>query len=200
MGRQLELPLRKRGGKRKGAGRPRKLEHPGLDGPGVPHLARPDFAPRYPVHVTQRVRPGVGYLRAQRPSEAILRALRVASERFGVRVVHYSVQRTHLHLIVEAEGKAALSRGMQGLLIRIAKAVNRVNRRRGRVFVDRYHAEILRSPRQVANTRRYVLENHRHHTREYLPPHWRDPLATAKSPLVLPLTWLLRSGWLLAAP
>jgi hypothetical protein len=171
-----------------------------LTGPGVPHLARPDFAGRFPLHVTLRVQPGVGYLRAQRPAGVIEGALRAAGERFGMRIVHYSVQGTHLHLLIEAEGVAALSRGMLGLATRIGKGLNRIAHRRGKVFVDRYHANILRSPRQVANARRYVLENHRHHTREYLPAHWRDPLSTARAPLSAPSTWLLRAGWRLAAP
>jgi hypothetical protein len=117
-----------------------------------------------------------------------------------MRVVHYSIQGTHLHLLVEAEGARALSRAMQGLTSRLAKRLNTLSGRRGGVFVDRYHAVVLRSPRQVANARRYVLENHRHHTREYFPAHWRDPLSTARAPLAPPGTWLLREGWRLAPP
>jgi putative transposase len=198
--RQLELALPKKGGLRKGAGRPRKRPHPGLDGPGVPHVVRPEFAARYPLHVTHRVVPGVGHLRSYRFVQAIQTALKAASERLGMRVVHYSIQDNHLHLLVEAEGAAALSRAMQGLSIRIARRVNAAGRRHGKVFVDRFHAVILKSPRQVANARRYVLENHRHHTREHLPAHWRDPLSTAKSPLAPPATWLLKEGWRVGAP
>ena len=117
-----------------------------------------------------------------------------------MRVVHYSIQGTHLHLLLEAESAEALSRGMQGLSIRIARRINAACGRRGKVFVDRYHAVILRSPRQVANARRYVLENHRHHTREHLPAHWRDPLSTSRAPLVPPATWLLREGFRLGVP
>jgi putative transposase len=174
--------------------------HPGLIGPGVSHLRRPELAARYPVHVTQRVQPGVGYLRAYSRAEIIKSALQAARARFGMRVVHYSIQGTHLHLIVEAEGAKALSQAMRGLATRIARRLNGLTGRRGKVFVDRYHAQALKSPRQVANARRYVLENYRHHTREYLGPHWRDPLSTAAAPLVAPSTWLLSAGWRLAAP
>jgi hypothetical protein len=170
-----------------------------LQGPGVPHTKRPDFAARFPLHVTLRVQPGVGHLRTYRPAQIILGALRGCQERFGARVVHFSIQGTHLHLLVEAEGAAALSRALQALAMRIAKGLNACARRRGPVFVDRYHAVILRSPRQVANARRYVLDNHRHHTREWLPDHWRDPLASARAPLRAPSTWLLRDGWRLAS-
>jgi putative transposase len=197
---QLELALPRKGGARKGAGRPRTRPHPGLEGRGVPHVVRPEFAARFPLHVTHRVVPGVGHLRSYRFAQAIQTSLKAASERLGMRVVHYSIQDNHLHLLVEAEGAAALSRAMQGLSIRIARRVNAAGRRRGKVFVDRFHAVILKSPRQVANARRYVLENHRHHTREYLPQHWRDPLSTAKAPLVTPSTWLLKEGWRVGAP
>ena len=193
---QIALPFPKRGGRRKGAGRPRVRSHPGLPGPGVPHLRREAFAAREPVHVTQRVRPGVGYLRSQLRSTLILAALRKAN---GLRVVHYSIQGNHLHLIVEAAGAGELSRAMQGLASSIARGLNRLAGRRGGVFVDRFHAHPLRTPREVANALRYVRENRRHHAPEPLPPAFRDELSSAiDSPLLEPRVWLLRVGWLRA--
>jgi REP element-mobilizing transposase RayT len=140
--------------------------------------------------------PGLGYLRGGRLAKKIEAALREASELHGVRVVHYSIQGNHLHLIVEAQSTRALARGMQGLAIRLAKRLNRALRRRGQVFADRYHAHALATRREVANAVRYVLANYRHHTREHLPPRWDDPRAThADSPLAAPRTWLLRVCW-----
>src|SRR3954463_23434 len=63
MARQMTLRLPEWGGKRKGAGRPRTRPHPGLEGPGVPHLRRDAFASRHPVHVTMKLHPGVVSLR-----------------------------------------------------------------------------------------------------------------------------------------
>jgi REP element-mobilizing transposase RayT len=194
---QLSLQFPKRGGKRPGAGRPRIHERPGLDGPGVPHLKREAFASRRAVHVTQRVRPDVGYLRKQGPARVLLGAFKDAAERGGMRIAHYSVQGQHLHLVVEAADARALSRGMQGLAIRVARRLNARLGRRGPVFADRYHAHVLDSRREVANAVRYVTGNHRHHTREWLPADFRDPLATSPDrPLATPLLWLLRVGWL----
>ncbi|SRR5712692_377405 len=197
MGRQLELALPKWGGRRKGAGRPRKREHPGLLKPGVPHLRRPDFAARNPIHVTQRVQPGVGFLRSQLRAKIIEEALRAVGGR--MRVVHYSIQGNHLHLIVEVESTQDLSRAMQALAIRIARRLNALAARKGAVFVDRYHAHALATRREVAHAVRYVLDNYRHHAREYLPPRWRDPLSSAapreEAPVAAPRTWLLRVGW-----
>jgi putative transposase len=114
-------------------------------------------------------------------------------------VVHFSVQGNHLHLIVEAEGKEALSRSMKGLAVRIAVGLNQLIGRRGTVF-DRYHAHVLETPREVANAVRYVLQNYRKHARETLPARWRDPFATSvAAPLREPKVWLLRVGWMHAA-
>ena len=197
---QLEFVLPKRGGKRLGAGRPRIRPHRGLIGKGVPHLQRAEFAARNPVHITQRMRPGVGHLRTQSRFALIQGALRDASGKFGMQVVHFSVQGNHLHLIVEADGRAALSKSMKGLAVRIAVGLNRLARRRGTVFADRYHAHVLATPREVANTVRYVLQNYAKHARESLPARWRDPFASSVAePLHPPKVWLLRIGWTLAA-
>lgn len=193
MARQLALPLPKRGGRRPGAGRPRTRAHPGLIGPGVPHLARAGFAARNPIHVTQRVQPGVGYLRSQLRSQMILESLRSAK---GIRVIHYSIQGNHLHLIVEASGQPELSRGMQRLATRLAKRLNALAGRSGGVFVDRYHATVLASPRQVRHALRYLRDNFRRHARARLPQGFSDPLAsTPARPLASPSVWLLRVGW-----
>ena len=86
--------------------------------------------------------------------------------RHGFRVVHFSVQTDHLHLLCEAEDRQTLSRGLQGLFIRIARAVNRELGRKGTVFADRYHDRILRSAPEVRNALAYVLLNVRKHDRE----------------------------------
>jgi putative transposase len=193
---QLEFVLPKRGGKRPGAGRPRTRPHPGLIGTGVPHLSRLEFPRQNPVHITQRMRPDVGHLRNQTRLALLKRALRAGSVEFGMQVVHFSVQGNHLHLIVEAEGKRSLSRAMKGLAVRVARALNKSSGRKGTVFADRYHARVLASPRDAANTLRYVLQNYRKHARETLPWSWRDPFASATdAPLHEPSVWLLRVGW-----
>jgi REP element-mobilizing transposase RayT len=188
---QLALGLKTWGGKRKGAGR-----RPNGSKAGVSHLRRPAIAARHPVHVTLRVRAGVGYLRAWQRAQILQDAFREARIRFGMRIVHYSIQGNHLHLIVEVESAEALSRGMQGLAIRIARRLNALVGRCGTVFADRYHAHALRSRREVANAVRYVLNNYRKHTLEHVRPHWDDPFSsTNDAPVAAPRTWLLRVGW-----
>jgi len=193
---QIEMKLPTWGGKRPGAGR-----KPKKDKAGVSHLARRQFSRSQPVHVTMRTLPAVGFLRAWRLFQAITGALRDARERSGLRVVHFSVQGNHLHLLVEAEGAESLSRGVQGLAVRIAKAINRVASRKGKVFGDRYHAHVLASRREVANALKYILENFRHHLREDVAPRGSDPCSSAGwltlpiddyAPVLPPRTWLLQ--------
>ena len=107
------------GGKRKGAGRKPKFERA-----GVAHRRREKVTRHLPVHVTMKLRKGLPSLRRRRESRALFGVFGKVCEGAGFRVTHFSIQGNHLHLIVEADDAVALSRGMQGLAIRIAKGLN----------------------------------------------------------------------------
>jgi REP element-mobilizing transposase RayT len=155
----------RRGGKRKGAGR--KARNPAR--PSERHLRRPDVDPTKPLHITLRVVEAVGYLRKPRLFAAIRVALFVTSRREDFRIVHFSIQGNHLHLIVEAHSREALWKGMKGFQISAARRINAelVKRtgepRMGAVFADRYHARPITCVAQVRHALRYVLNNWRHH-------------------------------------
>jgi hypothetical protein len=93
--------------------------------------------------------PAVGRLRRRSSYRAIRRAVRTSLGREDFRIVELEVRATQLQLIVEASDKAALARGMQGFQIAAARYLNRVARRRGAVFPDRYRAQILATRRAV---------------------------------------------------
>ncbi len=166
---------------------------------------REELSRHHAVHVTLRTRDGVGYLRRQRVVCALEEAFRAAKLRFGMRIVHYSIQGNHLHLLIEADDREALVRGMQGLAIRIAKALNRFFRHSGPVWADRYSSHALKTKREVVNALRYVLGNFARHARD-----WGETVerfvdacssirflgfAPADAPVATPKTWLLRVGW-----
>lgn len=204
---QTEIAFRIWGGKRRGAGR-----KPAGERAGVAHVARCILTGREPVLVTLKVRREVWSLRARRAFTRIADALGHAGERFGMRIVHFSVQRDHVHLIVEAEHRAALARGMKGLCVRIARAMNRLMGRRGAVFADRYHDRVLSTARQTRHAIGYVLCNARKHGVAERSSRWVDPCssgatfdgwshevdAPAAVPCVPPRSWLLRVGWMRA--
>ena len=115
---QLEL-FTPRGGKRRGAGRKPKGRRA-----GSPHKTRPALNARYPVHVVLRVIGAVGNLRRRFTYRAIREATLTTTRREDFRIVHVSIQRTHVHLLVEADHKDALASGMQGFQISAAKHLN----------------------------------------------------------------------------
>jgi REP element-mobilizing transposase RayT len=213
--------LFRRGGKRRGAGRkPRGARA------GERHEARPEFKPYHPLHIVMRVAPEVGSLRRRAMYKALREATITAALRERFRIVHISLQRTHVHLLVEAEHKTALAHGMQGFTISAARNINTAlgngaRRRRGKVFADRYHAEVITTPTRARHALGYVLSNWRKHgeDRDGLPSTWLvDPFSSAISfpdwaeleeqpcmwpiregydPMMVrrPQSWLLREGW-----
>src|SRR5689334_1088174 len=186
--RQGELAFRSWGGARRGAGRKPKGERA-----LAPHDTRSVHKASVPLLITTRLRTGLPSLRHSREAERVRAALALVNARFcaeasapggppqggrgiapnqvvrssgdarAFQVVHHSIQSNHLHLIVEASDRAALTSGMRGLLIRVARALNRLWKRCGSVFADRFHERELRNPRQVRNALVYVLQNLRKH-------------------------------------
>ncbi len=203
-----------RGGPRPGAGRP-----PASARPPVHHVRRPPVPRQCPSHVTLRVGSGTPSLRSRCFLRQLRPSLREACERRGFRVVHYSVQRNHLHLLVESAGKEALGRGMKAISARVARAAQRAFGLSGPVLHGRYHLRILRTPREVRRALAHVLLNARKHWMERhgaSPPErldvassgrwfdgWRraptsrePPPGAPESPEVAPPhTWLLSTGW-----
>jgi len=130
-----------------------------------------------------------------------------ASERFGV--AHWSLQHDHIHLIVEARDKEALSSGIRSLMIRFAKRFTALfGETNGKVWGDRYHAHTLRSPRETRNALVYVLINGKKHGEAPPGVSWVDPYSSAleldgwqgglpdsRVPTRPPRTWMLRDGW-----
>ena len=154
-------------------------------------------------------------LRLARVFPLVKAILKKAALRFGTRLVHFSVQRNHLHLIFEAGDWDALYSAVTGLEVRLARMINKLLSRTGRVFDHRYHTHVLRTPREVRNALVYVLNNARKHAKQAgvaVPRSWIDPLSSAAAfdgwrdpieihpvgedpPVHAPGSWLLREGW-----
>jgi len=151
-----------RGGAREGAGRKARL---GAGGKRLhhSHAARKRVTRHRPVHVTLNVVAGLPSLRGALLAVHVLAAIAGGNQREDFRVVHFSVQSNHVHLICEAHGNKALALGMRGIGGRIAKKVNGVLGRKGRVIADRYHAHVLNTRAEVRNAVRYVLRNAERH-------------------------------------
>ena len=116
-----------------------------------------------PLHVTMRAVRGLPSFREQMLFDALERAVR-RTRRPDFRIVEFSVQDDHLHLIVEADDNDGLARGMKSFSVRANRLLNAaLGRGRGRVWGDRYHRRDLTSPRQVRNAIVYCLANYKKH-------------------------------------
>ena len=222
---QLEMVLvtDKNGQRRRGTGaggRPAKDP----DRPSQRHKVRPVLDRRHPLHVTLRVVGAVGYLRKWHYYRAVRQALFAVVDRMDFRIVHFSIQGNHLHLVCEAENKGALAVGLKAFQCSAAQRINRAASRRagkkirGTVFADRYHATAIRTVKHLRNVLAYVLNNFRHHglrgpslfdgkldafSSAVWFPGWKERTTTVlhappdydAPPHVLAQTWLLSEGW-----
>ncbi|MDB4946724.1 MAG: hypothetical protein JWP97_6258 [Labilithrix sp.] len=196
-----------RGGYRAGAGR--KSGAAGVR--STPHRARTRLSPHVPVHLTLRAAAGLPSFREQPMARVVgdaLRAMKV--ERDDFRVVEFSIQSSHIHLIAEADDERALSAAMRSFKARVTRSVDGavLRRPRGKVWGDRYYRVDLTSRRQARNALVYVLQNARHHgvlragtldplssalwSERYIA---RSPLPAHTSPCAAPLTFMLRHLW-----
>lgn len=165
---QISLGLKFRGGQRRGAGRKNMS--------GLPaHTVRPEVSIKTPLHVTMKLRNGLPSLR----TKALLKIFRasVCKARLkGLRIVQYSLQSNHLHLIVEAHDKRELASVFKSLGTSLARRINAAAPSRSRianenseakvsVFRGRYHLHVLKTPTEVKHALRYVLLNETKHTR-----------------------------------
>jgi REP element-mobilizing transposase RayT len=165
-----------RGGRRPGAGRKRKSPRA-----SVVHRTRPTHALRYPSHVTIPFLKVVGNLRTQllfNALRAIFRKRKRGAPERSFQVVHFSVQKDHVHLLVEAVDREAFSLGMRSLTIRTALRLNQLLRRKkGKVIRDRYHRRDLFDAPAVRTALRYVLLNGAKHG--CVGPTQLDPFSSA---------------------
>lgn len=216
LGQQL-LQFSKRGGARPGAGRPKKGKRASES-----HKKRPTVKPSVPVHVTLRTVEGLPRLRTRGAYKAVREATIAVLGREDCRIVHLSIQRNHVHLLVEADDRMALARGMQAFQISAAKHINALlGRRRGQVFADRYHPERITSRKQARHALAYVLNNWRRHREDraaFAQGWFIDPFSSAWAfegwkeledspflwklretyqpmPVWRPKSWLLSTGW-----
>lgn len=180
------------------------------------------------MHVVFRLEHDIGSLRRRDIYEALRRATVVAGKHRDVRIVAMSIQRHHLHLLVEAVTREALTRGMKSFAGSAAKRINASiviegKQRRGRVFTDRFHVELITNCRQAHRALGYVFNNWRKHHEDFdrTAQEWFiDPFSSASSfdgwkereqippwpatyrPLFVrsPRSWLLRVGWMKYGP
>lgn len=148
--RQLGLNIYKgtKGGRRPGSGRKR------IHSVGVAHRKREKVSAQHPIHINFKVK---AFIKNKTCLKILKRAIKNARSH-GLRVIHFSLQSNHVHLLIEATDNAILTRGMRSLTITFAKGVNK-----GRIQMERYHTHILKTLRETRNAFHYVVLNEAKH-------------------------------------
>jgi putative transposase len=152
MKKQLEINLftGKRGGRRPGAGRKR------IHSTGVSHLKREVVTKRVPQHINFKFKCSI----RNKDSLKLLKRSIKNAQKMGLKIIHFSLQSNHIHLITEAENNEVLTKGMRALTITFAKGLNK-----GRVQLERYHLHVLKTLREIKHAVQYVLFNEQKHTK-----------------------------------
>ena len=145
---QLNLDQGNRGGRRLNSGRKR------LHSKGVAHRTRDVVTKRTPVHVNFKYKT---HIRNKQCLKLLKRAI-VNARGYGLRIIHFSMQHNHIHLILEPVSNDIMTRGMRSLTITFAKGL-----KAGKVQLERYHLHVLRTKREAINARNYVLFNKQKH-------------------------------------
>lgn len=142
---------------------PKRAGRPAIHDPGIRHVRRLKLKRPSSLHLTIKVRENKDI-----QSKRILKALHHAIKRArlkGLKVVHYTLEYNHVHLLVESVDNKILHKGMQAFGITITKAINKIKRTKGAVYKNRYHLRLINSPRQLKNVLHYIFTNGVKHKR-----------------------------------
>ena len=212
MPKQLSFVIPQHGGKRRGAGRKKRLASEPV------HSKRGAINARTPIHITLKLVERMPNLRSPSFLRRFNHAVRSAKE-FGLRVQHFTIESNHIHMIAECNSGEELASSMKSLVGRLANVIRRaIKLGRLKVFRSRYHAHVLKTPTEMKYALRYVLFNASHHRKTALrpdqystvwlfekvkelvgitftqrPPEWLNDL---KQTLSEPRSWLQSKGWL----
>ncbi|MGZ3789032.1 MAG: transposase [Bacteriovorax sp.] len=136
----------------KGAGRP------AIHDIGIRHSSRPFLKKPSSLHLTVKIKKN----RADMKNKSVLGLLKRAiknARRQGLKVIHYSLEYDHVHLLIEADNNYILGKGMQAFGVTLSKAINRMRKLKGGVYKHRYHFRHISSARELKNVMNYIFTN-----------------------------------------
>ena len=139
-----------RGGRRPGSGRKR------IHSPGVSHRKRETLTKRTPQHINFNFNCRI----QNKQCLKLLKRSIEKAQKLGLKIIHFSLQSNHVHLITEAENNQVLTQGMRALTITFSKGL-----KKGRVQLERYHLHVLKTLKEAKHAIHYVLFNEQKHSK-----------------------------------
>ena len=129
---------------------------------GIRHTKREEILRPSPLHLTIKLK------KANIQNKVILNGLRHAIMRArlqGLKIIHFSLEKNHVHLYVESQNNEILGRAMKAFGVSLVKKINRHFKTNGSCYKTRYHLHILRSATEVKRVIHYILNNGIKHRR-----------------------------------
>lgn len=142
----------------KRAGRPSTVDR------GIRHISRDRLYRPTSLHLTIKVRENKADIKTKKILKALHHAIKRARLK-ELKIIHYTLEHNHLHLLVEASDNLILHKGMQALGITLSKAINKIKKLKGGVYKHRYHFRKLNSRRELINVLYYIFKNGIKHKR-----------------------------------
>lgn len=136
----------------KGAGRP------AIHDRGIRHIARDEIRRLTPLHLTVKIEKQKAGLRNKSILKTLHTSIKKARQK-GLKIIHYTLEYDHIHLLVESDNNETLGRGMQSFGISFSKGINKIKATKGKVFKTRYHFRKLKTPKEVKNAINYIFGN-----------------------------------------
>lgn len=157
----------------KGAGRPR------IHDPGISHRKRPCLKKPSSLHLTIKVK----RIKAEMKNRTVLILLKRAilnARKQGLRIIHFSLEYDHVHLLVEAADNLVLGKGMQAFGVTLSKAINRLKKLNGEVYKHRYHFRKITSTRELKVVMNYIFSNGMKHKTAKSPANFFNSIRAEK--------------------
>lgn len=125
---------------------------------GIRHIERELITKETVLHLTLKIKKEKSSLK----NKFILKTLQNSIKKarlLGLKVLQYTLEYDHVHLLVEASNNISLGKGMQSLGISFSKGINKIKGQKGSVFKTRYHFRKLKTPQEIKNALSYILGN-----------------------------------------
>lgn len=137
---------------RKGGGRRPKHDK------GIRHIKRPEIKRLTSLHLTVKILKDKAGIK-NKQTLALLKHAILKARKKGLRIIHFTLEYDHVHLLVEANDNEVLGRGMMVFGVTMAKGINRLKSIKGTVYKHRYHFRKINSPRELKNVLHYIFNN-----------------------------------------
>jgi putative transposase len=111
------------------------------------------------VHLITRFHNGEFLLKETSLKKTLQSLILNNKKRFHIRIYHYCLMDSHLHLIAHCESTDELSKFMHGVFFPLAQRINKQYKRKGHVFLDRPRTPVIQDGQYLLTTMRYLDMN-----------------------------------------